>query len=35
VVLPGFAVRIIPFLLRFVPRAWVLAVVAKVQQRRR
>lgn len=35
VVLPGFAVRIIPFLLRFVPRAWVLAAVAKVQQRRR
>lgn len=35
VVLPGFAVRIIPFLLRFAPRAWVLAAVAKVQQRRR
>jgi short-subunit dehydrogenase len=35
VVLPGFAVRVIPFLLRFVPRAWVLAAVAKVQQRRR
>lgn len=35
VVLPGFAVRIIPFLLRFVPRSWVLAAVAKVQQRRR
>lgn len=35
VVLPGFAVRSIPFLLRFVPRTWVLAAVAKVQQRRR
>ena len=35
VVLPGFAVRIIPFLLRFVPRAWVLAAVSKVQQGRR
>lgn len=35
VVLPGFGVRAIPFLLRFVPRAWVLAAVAKVQQRRR
>jgi short-subunit dehydrogenase len=35
VVLPGLAVRTIPFLLRFVPRAWVLAAVAKVQQRRR
>ena len=35
VVLPGFGVRIIPFLLRFVPRAWLLAAVAKVQQRRR
>jgi len=35
VVLPGFAVRSIPLLLRFVPRAWVLAAVAKVQQRRR
>jgi len=35
VVLPGFAVRIIPLLLRFMPRAWVLAAVAKVQQRRR
>jgi short-subunit dehydrogenase len=35
VVLPGFGVRSIPFLLRFVPRAWVLAAVAKVQQRHR
>jgi len=35
VVLPGLGVRIIPFLLRFVPRAWVLAAVARVQQRRR
>lgn len=35
VVLPGFAVRSIPLLLRFVPRAWVLAAVAKTQQRRR
>lgn len=35
VVLPGFAVRSIPLLLRFVPRAWVLAAVTKVQQRRR
>jgi short-subunit dehydrogenase len=35
VVLPGLAVRTIPLLLRFVPRAWVLAAVAKVQQRRR
>jgi short-subunit dehydrogenase len=35
VVLPGFGVRVIPFLLRFIPRAWVLAAVAKVQQRRR
>jgi short-subunit dehydrogenase len=34
VVLPGFGVRSIPLLLRFVPRAWVLAAVAKVQQRR-
>lgn len=35
VVLPGVGVRAIPFLLRFIPRAWVLAAVAKVQQRRR
>ena len=35
VVLPGLAVRSIPLLLRFLPRAWVLAAVAKVQQRRR
>jgi short-subunit dehydrogenase len=35
VVLPGFGVRAIPFLLRFIPRAWVLAAVSKVQQRRR
>jgi len=34
VVLPGLGVRSIPLLLRFVPRAWVLAAVAKVQQRR-
>lgn len=35
VVLPGLAVRAIPLLLRFVPRAWVLAGVEKAQQRRR
>lgn len=34
VVLPGLAVRAIPVLLRFIPRALVLAAVAKVQQRR-
>src|SRR3569623_174519 len=35
VVLTGLAVRTIPFLLRFIQRARVLAAVAKVQQRRR
>lgn len=34
VVLPGFAVSIIPFLLRFVPRGLVIAAVARVQRKR-
>jgi len=34
VVLPGFGVRMIPFLLRFVPRGFVLAMVGQLQRRR-
>lgn len=34
VVLPGFGVRAIPFMLRFVPRGFVLAMVGKLQRRR-
>ena len=34
VVLPGLGVRMIPFLLRFVPRGFVLAMVGQLQRRR-
>ncbi len=34
VVLPGLGIRVIPFLLRFAPRAFVLSTVAKVQRSR-
>jgi len=34
-VLPGFGVRIVPFLLRFAPRGFVLAVVGRYQLRKR
>lgn len=34
IVLPGLGVRMIPFLLRFVPRGFVLAMVGRLQQRR-
>lgn len=33
-VLPGFGMKVIPFMLRFVPRAWVVAMVGRVQGRR-
>ena len=33
-VMPGVGVRMIPFLLRFAPRSMVLALVARVQQKR-
>lgn len=34
-VLPGVGVRLIPFLLRFAPRGWVLASVGRIQAKRR
>jgi hypothetical protein len=34
VVIPGLGVRIVPFLLRFVPRGMVLAAVGRLQRRR-
>jgi len=34
VVLPGLGIRVIPFLLRFVPRGFVLAMVGMIQRRR-
>lgn len=33
-VLPGIGMKMIPFMLRFVPRAWVVAIVGRVQGRR-
>lgn len=33
-VLPGLGMKAIPFMLRFVPRGWVLALVGRVQSRR-
>ena len=33
-VLPGIGMKVIPFMLRFVPRAWVVALVGRVQSRR-
>jgi len=35
VVLPGFGIRIVPFLLRFAPRGFVLAAVGRFQLRKR
>ena len=34
-VLPGFGIKIVPFLLRFFPRGFILAAVGKFQMRRR
>jgi uncharacterized protein len=33
-VLPGVGMKVIPFMLRFVPRAWVVALVGRVQSSR-
>jgi short-subunit dehydrogenase len=33
-VLPGVGMKVIPFMLRFVPRAWVVAMVGRVQSSR-
>ncbi len=33
-VLPGIGMKVIPFMLRFVPRAWVVALVGRVQSGR-
>jgi uncharacterized protein len=33
-VLPGLGMKVIPFMLRFVPRAWVVALVGRVQSGR-
>jgi short-subunit dehydrogenase len=33
-VLPGVGMKVIPFMLRFVPRAWVVALVGRVQSNR-
>jgi short-subunit dehydrogenase len=33
-VLPGVGMKVIPFMLRFVPRAWVVAMVGRVQSNR-
>lgn len=33
-VLPGVGMKVIPFMLRFVPRAWVVAMVGRVQSKR-
>lgn len=33
-VLPGVGMKVIPFMLRFVPRAWVVAIVGRVQSSR-
>jgi short-subunit dehydrogenase len=33
-VLPGIGMKVIPFMLRFVPRGWVVALVGRVQSRR-
>jgi short-subunit dehydrogenase len=33
-VLPGLGMKVIPFMLRFVPRAWVVALVGRVQRGR-
>jgi uncharacterized protein len=33
-VLPGVGMKVIPFMLRFVPRAWVVAMVGRVQRDR-
>ncbi|MGA2291154.1 SDR family NAD(P)-dependent oxidoreductase [Bradyrhizobium sp.] len=35
IVLPGLGIKVVPFLLRFVPRGFVLAAVARFQLRRR
>jgi short-subunit dehydrogenase len=33
-VLPGFGMKVIPFMLRFAPRGWVVALVGRIQSRR-
>ena len=33
-VLPGVGMKVIPFMLRFVPRAWLVSLVGRVQSNR-